>query len=171
MISTIVDSINTAIAAGTSIVGDTEFLGIARIHDLDSEKYPAIYLNDSWNRIFFDDQYTLTAYHRVDKIEQGDAEDFDFRGSLNDEVSEVYNMILVIAMNKDYDHAEAVEIKNLIPGTVSNASYGAVFIGRGEIETDEDEIINDEFGDTDYGKYKSDFNIFRINYKVEFINC
>lgn len=170
MIDTVIDTINDSVSAID--IDNQEFHGIARLHVLEEEQYPAIYVgHNEWDRISLDDSSDLLLYHRVLGIEEIENDDFDFRGSLDDSVSELFNMIMVVAMKKEYDYDTIISIKNLIPGTSKLSGYTIAFIDRGEIETDEDSIIEEEFGATDYTKYKSDFNIFRIQYTIELNNC
>jgi hypothetical protein len=170
MIGDIIDEVNTAI--GTIDLSDKETYGIARIHNLAEEQYPAIYLNEAWNKIDIDNTVGLLTYHRVLSItEEDDDDSFDFRGSIDTTLKEVYNMILIIVMKKEYDYDTCIEIKNAIPNFITSADYSAVYINKGEIEANEDEIINEEFGETDYTRFKSGFNLFKLNYEIELINC
>ena len=167
MIDRIVSEINNAIEAGNPVSGNIELYGIAKIHELEEERYPAIRIDKDWYRISLDDRNDLTAYHRIEGITLETDDEFDFSSSV-EENSEVYDMVMIIALNGFcYSEEKVSEIRKLFPGVFNG--YG--FINTTEIETDQDEIVSDEWGSISYLDHKTPFNVYRIKYEVQIINC
>lgn len=172
MIETIVNSINQNIEFLYPET-DIETYGIARIHDLNTEKYPAIYdgSTESWCKIFLNCEYELTAYHRVLGITETEDSEDDFRTSHTQSLGKDYDMVLVLCFTKDHDYSEAERVANSIIGKYDYSGFNAGYVELESIESEEDQIINDEFGDTDYTKYKSTHNLFKVFYTATINYC
>jgi hypothetical protein len=172
VIEIIVNSINQNIEA-LYPDKDVETYGIARIHDLNTEKYPAVFdlSTESWCKIYLNCEFELTAYHRVLGITELEDSEDDFRTFHTQSLGKEYEMVLVLCFTKDYDYSEAVKVANAIIGEYIYSGYHLAYVELDSIESDEDQIINDEFGKIDYTKYKSTHNIFKVFYNATIKDC
>ena len=167
-IDTIVSSINSAISAGTSYTDN--LLGVAKIHDLENKKYPAIWDTSKWNEIALDTSYDLQIYHRITGISHENNDEFDF-GPSKEPNQRNYSMLMTVIFSKSYEEDELEEIIGLIPRDITDASYAFVTVNIGGVNTNQDEVIESEWGALDYTKHKSSFNIYQVGYEVELITC
>lgn len=163
-ITDIVNSINTEIQ---SIVGVTSnrFFPDLRLYVKDNERH-STYKNE---KITLDDRYYFTVFHRILNIDREEAEDYSF-GKKRAYWFE-YEMICFVGMYQIQDAYDTIEnIAEAFPEEVSSVSHDRVLIEVTRIETDQDQIANEEFGLT-YEKHKPRFHLFRINYTIRSLLC
>lgn len=169
MLNDLINSINDSITNNLGFSTEQVY-GITELHSYENKTHPAVYDNGQWNQISLDDANELMIYHRVSEISTEENQDFSF-GSFSNDNQENIGMIMTVVMKRPNTYQEALNVKSYIPKQINNADYAFVTITGGSINTNQDAIIESEWGSQDYRRHKTDFSIFQISYNIETIVC
>jgi hypothetical protein len=126
---------------------------------------------DERKQVSIQDNWDVICFHRrlgTASIEPSDEQDFG--RSIGRKVAQ--NMRTFVAHKVDKGEEWIYDFANNMPVHVDIAGvYEFVDIGGLTLNTDQVAIYNEEFGENSYEKHIQDWNIYALEYAIEFIRC
>lgn len=172
MIDHILTEINTQITSKVALFNyrieeDTELI------DVEGEKYPAVYKDQDYDRIDLDDDYDLIMYHRITSSPAEPDQDKSFGTKVTYRNEMVGKMVVAEKLRRSKDLV--LEIKEAFPHKITPAASPnirqGIFVTVSGVNWDNDENVENEWGEIDYSLEKDNWRVSVINYNVTTFEC
>lgn len=152
------------------------FAGLCQLVGKGDQPHP-VTVEDN-KQISIDDRWDVLLYHRLNGTAQfvtSDEEEQDFGRSTGRVFSQPMITVIVHKVKKGeewiYDFLqgwpEDVSVTNANGGLI----YDFVDIDEIALDTEQEEIYSREFGATDYEKHRIPWNIYAVEYSIDFKRC
>lgn len=162
----LIDHINTTLS---NCLGKGRYYGLCRLlKDDKGNVYPATYLDNK--KITPDDKWPILVYHRLLSSDTVESEEQSFgrkKAILN---PQRIRTIVVVKFNEGETFID--DFINALPETIENVDYKYVELSR-EISLirDVQSIWETEWGNAYDDKYQMRFNLYALEYNLEYIKC
>jgi hypothetical protein len=143
--------------------------GLCRLlKDDKGEFYPA--RNEDNLKVTPEDKYDLMWYHRLLDSQPEASEQFSFGRSIAYQVAQRVRMVVV----SDIKDGETVidQIIHSLPDQIVNVDYKSVLVGNSvSLIRDRAAVWEAEWGNSYKDKYQLRYNIYAVEYSIEYIKC
>lgn len=131
-----------------------------QVHPVTIEEKKQVSIIDRWNAIVF---------HRLENIGFSEDELQQFGRSSGRKL--VQNVRTIVAVKAKKGEDWIYEFTQNIPEKVTLADYEFIDINDINITIDQEAVYNAEFGENSYEKHIQDWNIYALEYGIEFLKC
>lgn len=143
------------------------FFGLAQLVTKDDQPNP-VTIEDN-KQIAINDRYEAIVYHRILNGSLAPAEDRQFGTKLGRKM--IQNMRTIVAYKAGKGEEWIQTFCNNFPEEVNVSGYDFIDIPDLSLIADQVAVYNAEFGINNYEKHIQDWNIYALEYSVEFIKC
>lgn len=117
-----------------------------------------------------DDRYEAVVYHRLLNDVATDDLDNSFGSRVYKKHAQIVRTVVLAKMAKGKDWID--KFIDAMPEVIDGlTNYKLVNINTINKNTNQDEIFNTEFGEGNYEKHRLSYNIYALEYTVEYIYC
>ena len=124
-------------------------------------------------QVSLDDRYQINTWSRLSgTVTFGNTiEDNDWAFGLDDGNVSSVALRMIVAHKVELGENLIVDIARGMPALLSNEDYKMISIGDVTIDTDHETIYNTELGAGQYEKHRTAWNLYVINFNVQYIRC
>lgn len=126
-------------------------------------------------QVALDDRYQVVTWIRQNgTITFGESiDDQNWAFGLDDGNVANANLRMVVAHKVELGENLIIDIARGLPALLNNENYKVISIDKGSIsiDTDHENIYETELGDGQYEKHRTPWNLYVINFAVQYIRC
>lgn len=140
---------------------------VDRYNTNDNQTFPKE--DGSETQLSIDDDIDVQIYHRIltEDIEENEEESYGM--DKGEEI--VKNVVTVVILSARLSRDTIDLIKGAFPRRINHPSYQYINLSTVEVDWQEDEIIEEEFGGIPYEKFKFSFNTYALGYTITSKRC
>lgn len=161
----IFDDINNAI---NDCIVNAKLYGVCHLVEDTGSLYPSTKRRNGV-MVTPDDKYLVTVYHRLLNADLGDNDDLSFGRKKKIVTSQNVRTVMIFNLETE---TLPEDIANAIPDKLKLSGYDFVNISKEmNLNKDSNSIWEDEYGDSYKDKYVKRYNIYALEYKIDYLKC
>ncbi len=146
-----------------------KFFGLSELVTKGKQTYP-VTVNDR-EQVSINDRFDGIAYHRLIDSGLDQPEAFMWGNRLLSEYKSKLRTVLAFRVKK-FDEEFVYDFVNAMPDLMEVEGYKSVDVTNSvSIKVNQEAIYKEEFGGGDYEKHILTWNIYAIEYEVQFVKC
>jgi hypothetical protein len=146
-----------------------KFFGFCELVTRGKQTYP-LTINDR-KQVSIDDRFDGIAYHRLTDSGLQQPEEFMWGNRMLSEYRSKMRTLLAFKTDK-FSEEFIFDFSNAMPDLIEVSGYKSVDVTNSvSIKTNQESIYKEEFGGGDYEKHIIKWNIYAIEYEVQFVKC
>lgn len=151
-------------------IKEARMYGICHIVQGDNEQYPCTLEERSEYKAVPDNRFLVTIYHRLLNGNLDEREDLSFGKNPTRQTNQQIRTVVFIKMSEPLNRID--DIINAIPDIIEDDCYKSINVSKEvTLIRDAAAIWAAEFGDAYADKYQKEFNVYALEYNLEYIKC
>jgi hypothetical protein len=153
----------------TGCVADVTSFGICHLVEDGESIYPST-LEEEAEKVSPSEEHTVTIYHRLLNGNPEPREDASFGRTITVQNNQRVRTVVFIEMSASLSLID--DIINALPDVFNISGYSFVNVSKEiDLVRDSRAVWSDEYGDAAKDKFQKRYNIYAIEYNVEYIKC